>query len=92
VFIVGLVDVLSFSYGVLIARCCDVWRATIKFMNLEMSDAARDLLERERWVIADLRALLGRLEADEAHIQELKTALEDLKLSRNDQKWPRRRN
>lgn len=47
-------------------------------MNLEMSDAARDLLERERWVIADLRALLGRLDADETHIQELKTALEDL--------------
>ncbi|MEM6430784.1 MAG: dynamin family protein [Deinococcota bacterium] len=47
-------------------------------MNLEMSDAARDLLERERWVIADLRALLGRLDADESHIQELKTALEDL--------------
>ena len=47
-------------------------------MNLHMSEAARALLERERLVIADLRALLGRLGAHAEDQAELKTALSDL--------------
>ncbi len=47
-------------------------------MDLPMSDAARDLLGRERAAIADLRALLGRLDAAERDLVELKTALNDL--------------
>ena len=47
-------------------------------MDLPMSDAARDLLGRERAAIADLRALLGRLDAAEQDLVELKTALNDL--------------
>ena len=43
-----------------------------------MSAAARDLLGRERAAIADLRALLGRLDAAEHDVAELKTALDDL--------------
>ena len=47
-------------------------------MNLPMSEAARALLSRERLVIADLSALLGRLEAHPDDLNELKTALTDL--------------
>ena len=47
-------------------------------MDLPMSAAARDLLGRERAAIADLRALLGRLDAAEHDVAELKTALDDL--------------
>ncbi len=47
-------------------------------MDLPMSAAARDLLGRERAAIADLRALLGRLDAAEHDVVELKTALDDL--------------
>ena len=47
-------------------------------MNLPMSEAARALLSRERLVIADLGALLGRLEAHSDDLNELKTALSDL--------------
>lgn len=47
-------------------------------MNLDMSEAARDFLHRERLVIADLIALLGRLDAHKEDLQELRTALEDL--------------
>ncbi|WMT58587.1 dynamin family protein [Truepera radiovictrix] len=43
-----------------------------------MSEAARDFLHRERLVIADLIALLGRLDAHKEDLQELRTALEDL--------------
>ncbi len=43
-----------------------------------MSEAARALLSRERLVIADLSALLGRLEARPDDLSELKTALSDL--------------
>ncbi len=43
-----------------------------------MSEAARALLSRERLVIADLGALLGRLEAHSDDLNELKTALSDL--------------
>lgn len=47
-------------------------------MNVEMSEATRDLLSRERNVIADLRATLERLNASESDFQDLKTALRDL--------------
>lgn len=47
-------------------------------MDFDMSQEARSLLTRERMVIADLSALLGRLEADENDLSELKTALRDL--------------
>lgn len=47
-------------------------------MDLHMSGAARELLERERLVIADLAGLLGRLEARPEDVTELRTALSDL--------------
>ena len=47
-------------------------------MNLDMSDAARDLLRRERLVLADLSTLLGRLDAAQEDLNEIKTALRDL--------------
>ncbi|HEX7022146.1 MAG TPA: dynamin family protein [Trueperaceae bacterium] len=47
-------------------------------MNLEMSEAARGLLGRERSAIADLRALLSRLDAAESDLAELKVALTNL--------------
>ncbi len=47
-------------------------------MNLPMSEAARALLSRERLVITELSALLGRLEARPDDLNELKTALSDL--------------
>ncbi len=47
-------------------------------MNIEMSEATRELLGRERLVIADLRTLLGRLDAAPEDLEELKTALHDL--------------
>ena len=47
-------------------------------MNLDMSDAARDLLERERLVLSDLSTLLGRLDASTDDLDEIKTALRDL--------------
>ena len=47
-------------------------------MNLHMSGAARALLNRERLVIAELGALLGRLGARAEDQTELKTALSDL--------------
>ena len=47
-------------------------------MNLHMSEAARALLDRERLVITDLRALLGRLDARPDDQAELQTALGDL--------------
>jgi len=53
-------------------------RAIVQLMNLHMSEAARALLNRERLVIADLGALLGRLEARPEDRAELKTALSDL--------------
>ena len=47
-------------------------------MNLELSNATRDLLSRERNEIADLHALLSRLDAHEDDLKDLKTALNDL--------------
>ncbi len=50
----------------------------VNAMNLDMSDAARDLLQRERLLLADLSTLLGRLDAAQGDISEIKTALRDL--------------
>ena len=50
----------------------------VRAMNLDMSDAARDLLRRERLLLADLGTLLGRLDAKQNDIDEIKTALRDL--------------
>ena len=47
-------------------------------MKIELSDATREVIERERLLISDLRALLGRLNADDADLTELKNALRDL--------------
>jgi small GTP-binding protein len=47
-------------------------------MNVEMSREARELVTREREIIADLRALLGRLEASPEDIEDLRNAQEDL--------------
>ncbi len=47
-------------------------------MNLELSNATRDVLSRERNELADLHALLSRLDASEADLKDLKTALNDL--------------
>ncbi len=47
-------------------------------MNLDMSDAARDLLRRERLLLADLSTLLGRLDASSQELDEIRTALRDL--------------
>ncbi len=47
-------------------------------MNLDMSDAARDLIRRERSVLADLSTLLGRLDAAPRDVEEIKRALRDL--------------
>jgi small GTP-binding protein len=47
-------------------------------MNVEMSREARELVTREREIIADLRALLGRLEASPDDIEDLRNAQEDL--------------
>lgn len=47
-------------------------------MNLDVSEATRELLKRERLLIADLRALLGSLDAAENDLAELKSALQDL--------------
>lgn len=47
-------------------------------MKLRMSPAASELLRRERAVITDLHALLGRLDAEAQDLLELKTTLADL--------------
>ena len=47
-------------------------------MNLEMSETTRRILNRERMVIANLNALLSRLDASEDDFEELRSALRDL--------------
>ena len=47
-------------------------------MNVEMSREARDLVNRERAAISDLRALLGRVDADPEDLEDLRNASEDL--------------
>jgi small GTP-binding protein len=47
-------------------------------MNLEMSREARELVARERAYLADLRALLSRLDASPEDIEDLRNASEDL--------------
>lgn len=47
-------------------------------MNVEMSREARDLVNRERAAISDLRTLLGRIEAAQEDLEDLRNASEDL--------------
>lgn len=47
-------------------------------MNVEMSREARDLVKRERDALADLRSLLGRLDAEPRDLEDLRNAQEDL--------------
>lgn len=47
-------------------------------MNVEMSREARELVNRERAAISDLRALLGRIEARPEDLEDLRNASEDL--------------
>lgn len=45
---------------------------------IDVPEGVRELLARERGVITELRVLLGRFDADAAHLADIKTALEDL--------------
>jgi len=47
-------------------------------MDIAVSDAARDIVGRERALLADLQALLARLEAKDEHIDDLRNAMRDL--------------
>jgi small GTP-binding protein len=47
-------------------------------MDFNLSEPTRELLGRERSVVADLRSLLDRVEAERSDIEDLKTALKDL--------------
>ncbi len=47
-------------------------------MNVDVSDAARDIVARERELLADLQALLGRIDAEADHLADLRNALRDL--------------
>jgi len=47
-------------------------------MDLTIDEAVRDLLSRERLAIADLRTVLGKLDAASGDLAELKSALRDL--------------
>ena len=53
-------------------------RDTLTNMNVDVSEATRDLLTRERAAVTDLQTLLGRLDAREEDVQDLKVALRDL--------------
>lgn len=53
-------------------------RDIVGVMDVDLSASARTLLSEERNLIADLRALLGRLEGMDNELADLKTALEDL--------------
>jgi len=45
---------------------------------IEVPDALRDLLARERAVLTDLNITLARFDADPSHLEDLRTALRDL--------------
>ncbi len=45
---------------------------------IEVPDAVRELVARERGVLTDLQVLLARLDADDAHVDDVRTALRDL--------------
>ncbi len=47
-------------------------------MDIAVSDAARDIVGRERTLLADLQALLARLEAKDEHLDDLRNAMRDL--------------
>ena len=47
-------------------------------MNVELREATKELVAREKLLIGDLRGLLNRLDASESDLIDLKTALRDL--------------
>lgn len=47
-------------------------------MNVELREATKELVAREKLLIGDLRGLLSRLDASESELIDLKTALRDL--------------
>ncbi len=47
-------------------------------MDIDVSDVARDIIGRERALLADLQSLLARLEADPDHLGDLRNAMRDL--------------
>ncbi len=47
-------------------------------MNVELREATKELVAREKLLIGDLRGLLSRLDASESDLIDLKTALRDL--------------
>jgi small GTP-binding protein len=47
-------------------------------MNVDLSEVTRELLTRERAAISDLQSLLGKLDAREDDLRDLRTALRDL--------------
>ncbi len=52
--------------------------AILLHMNIDFSEATRELVTQERSIINDLSQLLGKLGASDADLQALKTALADL--------------
>ncbi|HKI57943.1 MAG TPA: dynamin family protein [Trueperaceae bacterium] len=47
-------------------------------MDVGVSDVARDIVAQERALLADLQALLSRLEAGREHVDDLRNAMRDL--------------
>lgn len=47
-------------------------------MNVDVSDAARAIIATERELIADLQAVLAKVEAEDADLADLRTAMRDL--------------
>ncbi|HKI56249.1 MAG TPA: dynamin family protein [Trueperaceae bacterium] len=47
-------------------------------MDIDVSDVARDIVAQERALLADLQALLARLEAGREHVDDLRNAMRDL--------------
>lgn len=47
-------------------------------MDVGVSDVARDIVAQERALLADLQALLARLEAGREHVDDLRNAMRDL--------------
>lgn len=45
---------------------------------IEVPDAVRELVARERGILTDLQVLLARLDASAAHVDDVRTALRDL--------------
>lgn len=56
----------------------DKTRDIVQAMNLTMRESARELISQEQLAITELSTLLGRLDAEEGDLNELKSALRDL--------------